>query len=306
MPRGKGGKKLGKIGRLKRLVTPGRLSIANMTCDFIAQPLNHFMLPRDSSLTYLQRYCTYNGFVEPAYRSELKSSGSDAAVPLFLYTGNESPLPEYINNTGLMFELAETMGAQVIFIEHRYEGESLPSPAIPNCLAYSSSVQALADMAAFLAQDEYRDRPVIAFGGSYGGMLSAWLRFLYPHLVAGAIAGSAPIFGFPRIAPRNIDTAWQVIRHGLQQSYPPTNPIEDSGSNSCASNVLAAWPLIRALGESEEGRHVLSKAFRLCSILPANATDQLLDFAQSPWFDMAGKLESSFGSPPLNSSLLSN
>jgi hypothetical protein len=85
----------------------------------------------------------------------------------------------------------------------------------------------------------------------------------------------------------------------LRQPYPPTktlgggeNDIDDDGTtNACASNVLAAWPLIQVLGESGEGRSVLTEAFRLCHLLPENATDRLLEFAQSPWFDMAGTVK---------------
>ena len=50
---------------------------------------------------------------------------------------------------------------------------------LEECVGYCTSAQALADYAAIIA--ELRQRapkraPVVAFGGSYGGMLSGWMR----------------------------------------------------------------------------------------------------------------------------------
>ena len=73
----------------------GHMSIANMTCKVFEQPLNHFV-PRGRSPVYEERYCIYDGFA--VSRGEI-TDGVDKS-PIFFYTGNESPLEQYINEVG--------------------------------------------------------------------------------------------------------------------------------------------------------------------------------------------------------------
>lgn len=273
------------------------MTMANVTCHFYEQPLDHFS---SESLAgkFKQRYCLYRGYEE-------KSQGS--RNPIFFYTGNESPLEEYVNHTGLMWELAPKHSALVVFAEHRYEGMSVPDLSVwndPNrrefdgCFTYLTSAQALADFASLLSFiNPDLSRPVIAFGGSYGGMLSAWMRIKYPGTIAGAIAASAPIWGLPltqesRDGRRKEDAsgiggAHRVVGTGVSLPYPPGSSGERT-KNNCFENLLATWPLVSYIGSTAPGREYLSDIFRLCSPLKSTGdVTVLLDWAQSPWFDLA-------------------
>ena len=108
-----------------------------------------------------------------------------------------------------MWDLAPEFGAAVVFAEHRFYGKTQPfgnaSYANVTNLGYLSSEQALADFAVLLGYlkqqrlPHAQKSPVIAFGGSYGGMLTAWMRIKvgigqcikftvslqYPHLIDG-------------------------------------------------------------------------------------------------------------------------
>jgi len=297
------------------------ISMSNVTCHFYAQPLDHFSAARKNTL--MQRYCVYEGY-DIGHNSRATGNGDDMTSenPIFFYTGNESPIDEYVNNTGLVWELAAKphFNALVVFAEHRFEGESLPSNFGAEdgggCFEYLTTSQALHDFISLISYlNPDNKRPVIAFGGSYGGMLSAWLRMKYPSSVAGSIAASAPIFGFPKTMSGDItitkhgnidaqggddyeavtnpnqgtmDGAFHIVGNGIKLELPDSTGEVSTAKNHCYNNLLATWPLIQYYGRSKEGRKVLTREFDLCQPLrDENDVSMLLDWAQSPWFNLA-------------------
>ncbi|GAB9465053.1 Lysosomal pro-x carboxypeptidase [Globisporangium polare] len=227
---------------------------------YFEQRVDHFAwLPAagansSKAATYQQRYLINDQFWDP----------SNKRAPVFFYTGNEGDVTLYANHTGLMWENAEHFGALIVFAEHRYYGKSMPfGDEYMDHLAYLNHEQALADFTEliFFLQREHNaeNHPVIAFGGSYGGMLSAWFRMKYPSIIHGAIAASAPIFGFPSFPEWKGDNYWQIV---TRDALPETG-----SAKNCVPNAKKSWPKIFSLAKTEAGREKLSSIFRLCAPL---------------------------------------
>lgn len=149
-----------------------------------------------------------------------------------------------------MWEKAAELGAMLVFAEHRYYGKSLPfgnsSYDSAKHLGFLTSEQALADFALLLDSINpskpvpgKKMRPVIAIGGSYGGMLAAWFRMKYPHLVIGALAASAPIFQFTDLTP--CDAFNRILTSVFDTSF--------DGNNRCAENIKKSWDVMRYVKE---------------------------------------------------------
>lgn len=205
-------------------------------------------------------------------RPELKGKHKRAG-PIFFYSGNEGIIETFAQNTGFMWDIAPQFEAMVVFCEHRYYGDSLPFGndtylKVEN-LQFLTSEQALADYAVFLTwlKQQYNatDVPVITFGGSYGGMLSAWFRMKYPNIVAGAIAASAPIWQFTGLVDPHTYSAITT------RTYRAAN-------ESCPAAILKSWDAMSRMPLDQ-----LSSIMRLCTPLTAGDVENML----FPWLSNA-------------------
>lgn len=154
--------------------------------------IDHFDNHGAGSETYKMRYLVDDTYFD-------KENG-----PIIFYAGNEGDVWTFFDNSGFMTTtLAEQFGALVVFGEHRYFGTSMPfgdESFEKSNLKYLTVEQAMMDYTEFMLdfknKNDLVDRAVIVGGGSYGGMLSAWLRMKYSHVFQGALAASAPILFF--------------------------------------------------------------------------------------------------------------
>nr|XP_022920988.1 lysosomal Pro-X carboxypeptidase [Onthophagus taurus] len=241
---------------------------------YINVPIDHFSFVKND--VYKMRYLVNDSYWQ---------SGG----PIFFYTGNEGPIDVFAQNTGFLWEIAPKFNAYIVFAEHRYYGESLPfgntSFSSPEKLGYLNSPQALADYAYLIKniQEDLSQKnegwrsKVIAFGGSYGGMLSAWMRLKYPGSVYGALASSAPIFEFNGLT--KCDKFNQVLASVFQTAdYEPF----------CVTNIKKTWSTIRELTNNDDGKSWLSSTLKLCNPLKSSGdVKKLIDWLKDVYANLA-------------------
>lgn len=245
----------------------------NYETKWFTQLIDHFSWANQE--TYQQRYLVN------------KDNWCGKNCPILFYCGNEGDIEVFTNNTGWMWENAENLHAMLIFAEHRFYGKSLPykidptsiTPNSTKTLGYLSSELALADYAKLIYEIkntlyDAKYSPVIAIGGSYGGMLAAWMRMKYPNAVTGALAGSAPILQFPGEYDCNLFN--QIV----------TKDYENYSVN-CSASISKSWSAIREIARRKDGLKQLSKTFNTCKLIDSKEVDLLIQMLSAIWVNMA-------------------
>ncbi|KAG7471173.1 hypothetical protein MATL_G00121600 [Megalops atlanticus] len=262
--------------------------------------LNTQLLPRQGAVTYTVSdsisYKTYyfeqqidhfgfleNGTFKQRYLLNEQHWHIEGG-PILFYTGNEGDITWFCNNTGFMWDVAEELDAMLVFAEHRYYGESMPfgqdSYSDAKHLNYLTSEQALADFAVLIKYLKEKipgaqQSPVIAIGGSYGGMLAAWMRMKYPHIVVGALASSAPIWQFTGMVPCGV--FYKIVTEDFNKS-----------GVGCSETIRRSWKAVDNISSTDEGLEWLSREFSLCS--PLKRKEEAVGFKawlQETWVNLA-------------------
>ncbi|KIH60371.1 serine carboxypeptidase S28 [Ancylostoma duodenale] len=221
-----------------------------------------------NSATYNQRYWYNDQWYKPG-------------GPAFLMLGGESGEDPYWVEDGTLewTQMAADNGAFVFLIEHRFYGESKPTPdmSTPN-LVYLSSAQALEDMAAFIIAMKQKfpqlaAAPWVTFGGSYSGALAAWARVKHPELVAMAVGSSGPVQ-----AEVDFVEYLEVVQNSITRD-----------SAQCAQSVTTAFNLVSSMLTTASGRQSLKATFNLCEDLDPSNAQQIETFWQtvySPYMEV--------------------
>lgn len=188
--------------------------------------------------------------------------------PILFYAGNEGDIYSFYDNTGFMTEtIAQETKGLIVFAEHRYFGVSYPfEPSVaftPEHNVYLTVEQVMMDYVDLVkfVRTEYQmeDKACIVFGGSYGGMLAAWLRIKFPQTFQGSLAASAPFLYFKN-APSAPMYAYADIA------------TEDFRAQLDKSPALIKETFEKMMASTEDKWAEMSQIFNTCTPI-SNSTD---------------------------------
>ena len=215
---------------------------------WIEQRLNNFD-PQDNR-TFMMRYMENSNY--------LQDGG-----PIFIFVGGEWTIDEDTLRYGHMSDMARELNGTMFYPEHRYYGETRPTPDLKmDNLRYLNVDQALADLAHFIVEMKatnplLTNSGVILVGGSYSATMVTWFMQKYPHLANGAWSSSAPLE-----AQVDFVEYLEVV----------SDAIRDLGGANCSRRIESAFQELESL--LKEGNSArIEEVFKLC--YPFKATDKL-------------------------------
>lgn len=261
---------------------------AKYEVKWFTQPKDHFnfFAPGADSATFQQRYLY-----------DARHWAGPPAPIIFVPCVEAGPAPYYYGEYGWVVDtLAKNLSALLVFAEHRGFGLTYPAVAdggdlsgwIPDEVHVGTltEAQVLEDDTALATSLRTNlsawDSPIIAVGGSLSGEMSTWWRIRYPFAVDMALAGSAPIFGFPGAAsngaPLCDQYAWMKV---------VTDAFAAVGGAECVSHMRTGYLETAGLSPS-----AVNAAFNPCTpaTLPCHAA-QLADLVMN-WAPTAAELGS--------------
>lgn len=222
--------------------------------QWFIQPLDHFR-PSDGRV-WKQRYWINWRHYTPGGPALLMIGGEGKANPAWMEAGS-------------WVKYAQDNGAAMLMLEHRFYGNSRPTPdmSVKN-LAWLTSRQALADLARFrvaMSEQFNLTAPWVALGGSYPGSLAAWFRLKYPHLVDGSVSTSGPL-----LAKADFYEYLQVVEKALETTGP-----------ECNIAIKEAFEKVKFLTSHRVGWSMLTRMFTLCSPFDGAKTEDTATLFES-------------------------
>nr|XP_016940142.1 putative serine protease K12H4.7 [Drosophila suzukii] len=177
---------------------------------WIEQKLDHFN--ESETRTWQMRYM-------------LNDAHYKSGAPLFIYLGGEWEISPGRITGGHTYDMAVEHNALLAYTEHRYYGQSRPLPDLSNeNIKYLTVNQSLADLAHFILtiKENYEglsNSKVVIVGGSYSATMVTWFRRLYPDLVVGGWASSAPLFAKVNFVEYKEITGQSITQMGGADCY---------------------------------------------------------------------------------------